>query len=224
MIARLQTGIEAWIFDLDDTLYPPSARLVEQIDRRMTRYIMATLSLPEAEADGLRHRYWREHGTTLAGLVADHAIAPSPSLEAVHAIDLSALRPDPHLARAIAALPGRKIVHTNSARAHAERVLAAHGLGRCFDAVFAIEDKALAAKPGRDSYARVLAGAGIDPAAAAMVEDTPRNLVEPHRLGMATIWLDHGAETPTPAHVDLRITGLAPFLAGLADRVHDGAR
>ncbi|MDB5706892.1 MAG: family hydrolase, partial [Sphingomonas bacterium] len=38
MLARL-APIRNWIFDLDNTLYPASARLFDQIDRKMTAYI-----------------------------------------------------------------------------------------------------------------------------------------------------------------------------------------
>ena len=31
--------IENWVFDLDNTLYPASCRLFDQIDKRMTSYL-----------------------------------------------------------------------------------------------------------------------------------------------------------------------------------------
>jgi FMN phosphatase YigB (HAD superfamily) len=37
--------VRAWVFDLDNTLYPPEIRLFDQIDRRMTDYVMRTLGL-----------------------------------------------------------------------------------------------------------------------------------------------------------------------------------
>ena len=33
-------GVETWVFDLDNTLYPPAARLFDQIEARMTAYVM----------------------------------------------------------------------------------------------------------------------------------------------------------------------------------------
>ena len=32
-----------WVFDLDNTLYPPSARLFDQIEVRMTAFVMQAL-------------------------------------------------------------------------------------------------------------------------------------------------------------------------------------
>ncbi len=52
-----------------------------------------------------------------------HAIDPAAYLEEVHEIDFSVLTPDPRLAAAIAALPGRKIVYANGTRPYAERVM-----------------------------------------------------------------------------------------------------
>ena len=205
--------VETWVFDLDNTLYEPSARLFDQIDARMTAFIMRELGLARAEADRLRRDYWRRHGTTLRGLMAHHATDPAHFLAEVHAIDLSALRPDPALAAALARLPGRRIVHTNAARAHAERVLAARGLASLFEAVYAIEDKAYVPKPERAAYERIVERARLDPACAAMIEDDPRNLAVPKALGMTTVWICHGRPDPAPAWVDHRAPDLAAFLA-----------
>ena len=208
--------VETWIFDLDNTLYHPSARLFDQINARMTGFIMRELAIPRAAADELRRGYWRRHGTTLGGLIDGHGIDPARFLDEVHAIDLSALKPDAGLASAIRRLPGTRIVHTNGARAHAARVLAARGLAGVFDAVYAIEDKNLVAKPQPDAYRRVIRLSGLDPARSAMIEDEVRNLEAPKALGMATVWLCHRAGARAPAFVDRRITRLIRFLQELA--------
>ena len=61
--------ITSWVFDLDNTLYPPSARLFDQIEVRMTDFVMQTLAVTRLEANHLRDHYWRRYGTTLAGLM-----------------------------------------------------------------------------------------------------------------------------------------------------------
>ena len=208
--------VETWIFDLDNTLYHPSARLFDQIDARMTGFIMRELGVNRAEADDLRRTYWQCHGTTLRGLIDSHGVDPAQFLDEVHAIDLAALKPDAGLASAIRRLPGARIVHTNAARAHAARVLAARGLEGVFDAVYAIEDKDLVATPQPDAYRRVIRLSGLDPARAAMIEDDARNLEVPKALGMATVWLCHRAGARAPAFVDRRITRVSRFLQELA--------
>ena len=204
--------IQTWIFDLDNTLYHPSARLFDQINARMTGFIMRELGLGRAQADRLREAYWRHHGTTLGGLVANHGTDPARFLHEVHDIDLSALKPDATLAEAIARLPGRRIVHTNGSRAHADRVLAVRGLNAVFDAVYAIEDKALVPKPQPEAYATVVARERMDPARAVMIEDDQRNLEMPRSLGMTTVWLCNRPGVKASRFVDYRIVNLTRFL------------
>src|SRR6266851_33435 len=102
-------SIETWIFDLDNTLYPASCRLFEQIQQRMNEFIAAFLKVDLEEAKRIRRGFFLEHGTTLRGLMDVHGIDPRPFLDDVHRIDLSAMPADPALAAALAALPGRKL-------------------------------------------------------------------------------------------------------------------
>ncbi len=71
--------VSDWVFDLDNTLYPPSDRLFDQIAVKMTDYVMRTLNVAQREADHLRDQYWSLYGTTLAGLMHEHSIDPSRS-------------------------------------------------------------------------------------------------------------------------------------------------
>ncbi|MEM8752346.1 MAG: pyrimidine 5'-nucleotidase [Pseudomonadota bacterium] len=193
----------AWVFDLDNTLYPPSARLFDQIEVKMTDYVMRLAGVDAAEANRLRDAYWREYGTTLAGLMARHDADPEPYLDEVHDIDLEHLTEDQALAAAIEALPGRKIVYTNGSRGHADNVLAARGLTHLFDARYGVEDADYAPKPRREAFERVFALDGLAPAGAVMVEDDLRNLAAPRALGMRTLWVteedgdDHEADAAT---------------------------
>ncbi|MFD1479727.1 pyrimidine 5'-nucleotidase [Paracoccus nototheniae] len=191
------SNVQVWIFDLDNTLYPPEAQLFAQIETRMTAYMMRSLGVAQDHANRLRVDYWRLHGTTLAGLMADHAIDPTAYLADVHDIDFSVLTPDPDLADAIAALPGRRIIHTNGDAAYARRVLAARALpDDLFEAVYGIEETGFHPKPGAEAFHRVLTAARIDPGRAAFFEDDPRNLVVPHDLGMRTVLVGPGRHGP----------------------------
>lgn len=185
---RAFEGVETWIFDLDNTLYPASCRLFDQIDKRMTAFIAESLAMTIEAANALRARYWREYGTTLNGLMRAHGLSPTAFLDYVHDIDLAGVAPAPELGAAIAALPGRKLVHTNGSRGHAARVLAQLDIVHAFDAVYAIEDSDFTPKPKRDAYDRVAKAAALDPGRAAMFEDDARNLIEPHAMGMRTVW------------------------------------
>jgi putative hydrolase of the HAD superfamily len=205
--------VEHWVFDLDNTLYPPSARLFDQIETRMTAYVMRALAVDRDAANHLRDQYWRLYGTTLAGLMQRHGLAPGPYLDEVHDICFDVLTPDPELRAAITALPGRKIVFTNGSAPYAEKVLAARGLSGLFDGVFGVEHAEYHPKPAAAAFAAVFAKAGVAPARAAMFEDDPRNLAVPHALGMRTV---HVAPAPAPAaHIEHHTDDLSRFLRSL---------
>ena len=207
--------VTTWVFDLDHTLYPPHMALFDQINVKMTAYVMEALGVDRAEADRLRHRYWREHGTTLAGLMDLHGVDPEPYLEEVHEIDFSVLSPDPDLAARIRALPGRRIIYTNGTAPYAEKVIAARGLAGLFDAIYGVEHAGLRPKPERRAFEAVFARDGLDPTRAAMFEDDIRNLAAPHEMGLRTV---HVAPEPEPAaHVHHHTDDLTAFLTRLTD-------
>ena len=213
MVRQYFAHVATWVFDLDNTLYPPQARLFDQIETRMTAYVMEALGVGRDEADRLRHAYWREHGTTLAGLMQRHDIEPGPYLRAVHDISLDHLEPDPSLAAAIRALPGRKIVYTNGAGDYAERVVERRGLGDAFDAVYGVEHAAYRPKPEAGAFAAVLARDASAAESAAMFEDDPRNLEAPHTMGMRTVHV--AAERVAAPHIHHYTDDLRGFLTGL---------
>lgn len=205
--------VSEWVFDLDNTLYPPSARLFDQIEVRMTNWVMRELGVDRDEANRLRSTYWRDHGTTLAGLMRLHDVDPGPYLHDVHDISFDALEPDPELAERIRALPGRVIVYTNGSAPYAEQVLAARGLSGSFDAIYGVEHADFHPKPDRAAFEAVFKRDGITPTQAAMFEDDPRNLRVPHDLGMRTV---HVAPAPDPAgHIHHHTEDLADFLTRL---------
>lgn len=217
MSAEAFAHVETWVFDLDNTLYPPRMRLFDQIDQRMTAYVQRELKVDHATADHLRHTYWRDFGTTLAGLMHHHAIDPVPYMVEVHDIDFSVLSPDPALRGEIEKLPGRRIVYTNGSAPYAEAVLEARGLSGLFAAIYGVEHAGYHPKPRAEAFARVFAADGLTPARAAMFEDDPRNLEVPHALGMRTV---HVAPEPLAAapHIHHHTDDLAGFLGLLHAR------
>ncbi len=205
--------IETWVFDLDNTLYPPQMRLFDQIEARMTGYVMQTLGVNQPEANRLRKEYWAKYGTTLAGLMAVHDIDPLPYLVTVHDIDFSVLAPDPDLRGQIAALPGRRIVYTNGSADYAQRVIEGRGFSGIFDAVYGVEDAGFRPKPEAAAFEQVFARDGLAPDRAAMFEDDPRNLAAPHAMGMRTVLVaPHPHEA---AHIHHHTDDLSGFLAKL---------
>jgi putative hydrolase of the HAD superfamily len=186
--------IDTWIFDLDNTLYPASCDLFALIDERMTAYIERLLSLPFAEARRRQKAYFVDYGTTLAGLIADHAIDPRHFLDDVHDIDMARLKPDLALNAVLANLPGRKLVFTNGNDSYAERVLDALGMAGIFEAVHDIHANAYIPKPDPRCYDVLCEQLNVTPKSALFAEDMARNLRPAKALGMATLWINNGSE------------------------------
>ncbi|NBD28947.1 MAG: pyrimidine 5'-nucleotidase [Alphaproteobacteria bacterium] len=206
--------VRAWVFDLDNTLYPPSAGLFAQIEPRMAAYVARAVGVDLDEANRLRDLYWRQYGTTLAGLMAEHDVDPGPYLDEVHKIDFSVLDPAPGLARAIADLPGRKIVYTNGCEPYARNVLAARGLTQVFDAVYGVEHAGFRPKPEQAAFEAVFALDDLSADRGAMFEDDTRNLAAPHAMGMRTVHVAPAAEHHD--HIHHHTDDLAAFLSQLA--------
>jgi hypothetical protein len=83
--------IDSWIFDLDNTLYAPSAKLFDLIDARMGAFIMRLLDVDAVEARRVQKQYFHDHGTTMAGLMRHHGVDPEDFLVDVHDIALDRL-------------------------------------------------------------------------------------------------------------------------------------
>jgi putative hydrolase of the HAD superfamily len=222
--------VEAWIFDLDNTLYPRSTDLFKQVDQRIRAYVAKLLGVDDAEAERIQRGFYREHGTTLRGLMISHAIDPDDFLEFVHDIDHDVVQPDPILGAAILRLPGRKFIFTNGSRRHAEKVALRLGFPEHFEEIFDIVAADLVPKPDRRTYERFVNRFDVLPERAAMFEDLTRNLLVPKAIGMTTTlvvpqgvrdmfrdeWEYEGRDDD---HVDFVTDDLGRFLERVADAI-----
>jgi putative hydrolase of the HAD superfamily len=180
---------DAWVFDLDNTLYSAEIDLFSQIDARMRGFIARYLALDEDEAFRIQKRYFRKYGTTLNGMMTKHAMDPGPFLEHVHQIDLASLQINQALEKALARLPGRRIIFTNASKNHALRVTKRLGVDHLFDAVFDITSSGYIPKPDPAAYQKLVEFYDLDPEKTVMVEDMARNLIPAAALGMTTVWI-----------------------------------
>lgn len=203
------SNFETWVFDLDNTLYHPSVRLFDQIEAKMEAFMMREIGLTHPEAKAKRADFWRNHGTTLAGLIDVYGIDPQPFLQEVHDIDHSVLPKATELRDALNALDGRLLIYTNGSRAHGQMVTDALGIFDCFDEIFGIEDASYTPKPHRGAFEQVFGKAELNPTTAIMFEDDPRNLAVPHDMGLATVLV--GQENDSP-HIHHTTDDLAGFL------------
>lgn len=209
---------KTWVFDLDNTLYPASCRLFDQIEAKMRAYIVTHLRVDEEGALALKAELFRRHGTTMKGLMQDHGVDPYHFLDFVHDIDLSPLDGSPALGALLTALPGRKVIYTNGSTGHADRVLRRLGIEAHFDGCFDIVAANFVPKPEIAPYREMLALLGVEAASAVMVEDMARNLEPAAELGMTTVWIPNGTEWGDHGqgdHIHHTTHDLAAFLAQL---------
>lgn len=223
-VRRAFRDTDAWVFDLDNTLYPSQINLFAQVDQRMGEFIAKELGVPFAYARHLQKSYYHQYGTTLTGLMKIHRVDPTSFLEYVHDIDLGCVSEQPGLREAIAALPGRKLIFTNGARVHAERVAGRLGVLDLFEDICSIESSSYVPKPSPEAFLNMVRNHDIAPARAAMFEDLPHNLEPAHELGMVTVlvhstYFDHPIQKEMaswqalPDHVDFLTDDLTQFLA-----------
>ncbi len=209
--------IDAWIFDLDNTLYPASCDLFALIDEKMGAYVAQHFACDAAEAHRIQKALFHEHGTTLSGLMRTEAIDPHEFLDFVHDIEMDRLSHDAALVRTIGDLPGRKLVFTNGDVRYAQRVLDRLGLGAAFEAIHDIHAMDYVPKPAPASYDAMCALWNIDPARALFAEDMVRNLKPAKAIGMTTLWIDNGSEQAggeaCPSYVDYATGDLGAWLA-----------
>jgi putative hydrolase of the HAD superfamily len=216
-------GVETWVFDLDNTLYPHHLNLWQQVDDRIRSYVAGFLKVSKDEAFRVQKDYYKRYGTTMRGMMAEHGMKPDDYLDYVHQIDHSPLTPNPTLGAALKKLPGRKLILTNGTRKHADAVMKKLAVHEHFEDVFDIVAAELEPKPSAGTYERFLERHDVDASKAAMFEDLARNLEAPHALGMTTVlvvpegtrevfredWELEGRDAP---HVDHLTDDLAGFL------------
>ena len=189
-----------FIFDLDNTLYPPEVNLWRIVDARIERFVQERLEVDPVAARKIRKDFLREFGTTLRGLMRYHDVSPAEYLEYVHDVPVPEIvLPRPGLRRMLSGLPGRRVVFTNGSESYARRVLEALGVLDLMEGIYGIEFMEYIAKPSPYPYAKLLQATGVRAEASLFCEDVRENLLPARELGMFTVWVG-GREETSPAH------------------------
>nr|WP_315054404.1 pyrimidine 5'-nucleotidase [uncultured Brevundimonas sp.] len=210
------SDVRFWVFDMDDTLYPPEQGLMGLVQKRINAFVVEAVGLAPEEAAVLQRQFLDEHGTTLAGLMANYAVDTERFLHEVHDVPLDGLEPNPRLAEVLKRLPGQRFVFTNGARDYARRVLDRIGVADCFADVFAIEDADLTPKPAPATFRRMAERFGLNLQRSVFFEDTPKNLEPAKAMGMHTVLIGDGHGKPLGPHIDHQAPDLLDFLQSLS--------
>ena len=193
-MSTLKNKISTWIFDLDNTLYSADSGIFQQVHTLMSKFVSAHLNIDIKKATELQRKYYRQHGTTLRGLMDNHNVDPDHFLSEVHQLDYSIVGPNFKLNRDLKKLKGRKIIYTNANRQHANDVLIRLELTNVFDEIFDIKTANYIPKPEASPYEQIISEFNIDPITTIMFDDIAKNLVPAKNVGFASVWIDVGYE------------------------------
>ena len=191
---KFKEKINTWIFDLDNTLYSADSGIFQQVHRLMGEFISNNLNLEISEAKKLQSKYYKQHGTTLRGMMDNHGVDPDHFLDEVHRLDYSIVGPNQLLNDELEKLEGRKIIYTNANEKHVLDVLKRINLSDYFDEIFDIKLANYIPKPEIKPYEQIIELFKIDASRSAMFDDIAKNLVPAKKVGFTPVWIDAGYE------------------------------
>ena len=193
-MTNLNKKIDTWIFDLDNTLYSADSGIFQQVHVLMGEFVSKHLKIDINEAKIIQKKYYKEHGTTLRGLMDNHNVDPDEFLKEVHALDYSIVNPDEKLNAELKKLSGRKIIYTNANLQHANDILKRLNLTNAFDEIFDIKMADYIPKPELKPYKLIINKYELEPKKTIMFDDIAKNLVPAKNVGFTSVWIDAGYE------------------------------
>ena len=220
---KFKEKINTWIFDLDNTLYSADSGIFQQVHKLMGEFISKNLNIEMTEAKKLQSKYYKQHGTTLRGMMDNHGIHPDHFLDEVHKLDYSIVGPNKTLNKELQKLEGKKIIYTNANKKHVEDVLKRIDLTNFFDEIFDIKMANYIPKPEVIPYKQLIDIFNIDPNSSAMFDDIAKNLVPAKIVGFTPVWIDAGYENfsddiqASKNYLDYETRDLSLFLKNVND-------
>lgn len=205
-----------FFFDLDETLYPHNSGVWEAIAGRINRYLIERMEFQPEQVVSIRERYFREYGTTLRGLQANHNVNMDDYLAFVHDVPISRyLHANPELRTVIQGMPVRKFIFTNADTGHTRRVLEAVGLQELFDGIIDVHVIAPFCKPMPEAFELALKFAGSpDPHTCVLLDDQRRITRVARRLGMYAVLVGEVAPGDDADVALLHLTDLPGLFEG----------
>ena len=193
-MSSLNNRIDTWIFDLDNTLYSADSGIFQQVHELMGKFVSNHLNIGINEAKKIQKKYYKEHGTTLKGLMDNHGVEPDYFLAEVHKLDYSIVNSNKNLNNELNKLSGKKIIYTNANMQHTLDVLERIELSNFFDEIFDIKMANYIPKPEIAPYEEIIKKYDLNPNSSAMFDDIAKNLVPAKKVGFTSIWIDAGYE------------------------------
>jgi len=190
-------------FDIDNTLYSRHCKINEYMSEKILAYFMK-LGLPVEQAEELHHKYYKEYGLAIRGLIRHHSIDP---LDYDKNCDLAIplediLSPDPKLRQLLMDIDRSKArvwCITNAYKTHALRVLKIMNLADLIEGVVSCDytNFHFHCKPEKEYYQEAVArSTGQEPTATnldkvdftnhLLVDDALINIVGASKIGFGS--------------------------------------
>lgn len=191
----LDPNAKIFYFDIDNCLYRSSTKIHDLMQVSIENYFQSTLKLTYDQARQLNHRYYKEYGLAIRGLVMFHGVN---ALEYNKLVDdalplQDILEPDMKLREMLISLRksgkfDKLWLFTNAYKTHALRCIRLLGLGDLFDGITYCDYKqidTLICKPDIKSFEKVKLESGLTNFEnATFIDDSGANIRQAIALGM----------------------------------------
>ncbi|KAL8410916.1 hypothetical protein RB596_000539 [Gaeumannomyces avenae] len=200
---------KVFFFDIDNCLYPKSAKVHDLMADLIDQYFAKHLSLSYNEAVRLHKEYYQNYGLAIEGLVRHHEIDPLDYNSKVDdALPLEGIiKPNPQLRKLLQDADRSQFrlwLFTNAYVTHGRRVIRLLEVEDQFDGITFCDYGAqpLLCKPHEDMFAKAMREAGVeDVNDCYFVDDSYQNCKKAQEIGWHTAHLvEEGSKVPrTPA-------------------------
>lgn len=218
---------EALILDVDGTVYGGEffRSFTEVTLHNTARKCRTTLGISMEQAKDIAWKYYKEYGSTAAGMWIKHGTDPKAFFEGVcDGLSYNQLKRDDRLSRSLSAFKnkgGRVIVFTSAQLRHASIVLEKVGISGLVDDFFGAEKANYRAKVHPDIQKMMLDTYCLKPQSTVFCDDGVTILATAKSLGAGTVLVspegppsEQEAELP---YIDHRTHDLPSFISNLTD-------
>ncbi|KAI0152207.1 pyrimidine 5-nucleotidase [Hypoxylon sp. NC0597] len=192
-------------FDIDNCLYPRSAKVHDLMADLIDRYFATHLGLPEEEAVKLHKEYYKNYGLAIEGLVRHHQIDPLDyNAKVDDALPLEGIiKENPQLRKLLQDIDKSKVklwLLTNAYVNHGRRVVKLLGVDDLFEGLTYCDYSQIPiiCKPHKDMYAKAMKEAGVERVEDCyFVDDSYANVASAEKIGWASVHLvEEGLPVP----------------------------
>ncbi|KAI4603206.1 hypothetical protein KJ359_005999 [Pestalotiopsis sp. 9143b] len=192
-------------FDIDNCLYPKSAKVHDLMADLIDQYFAKHLGLGEEEAIRLHKEYYQNYGLAIEGLVRHHQIDPLEyNAKVDDALPLEGIiKPNPQLRKMLEDIDTSKVrlwLLTNAYVNHAKRVVKLLGIEDLFEGLTYCDYSKIpiVCKPHKDMFAKAMREAGVQRNEDCyFVDDNYSNCKSAKELGWTAVHLvEEGVQVP----------------------------